>query len=639
MIQAICGTSLFFHFELTGMLIRRALQIDALIHVRFTTRGDYVTFPLAIDLLTYDESMRIEVPQRLCHLPLVMDVLRRSRVLESIDHAIGQHALSEVSTGECVAVILAGVFVGAHSLWRIRERLAPYDMVTIMQDPSFDLSRFPEERLAKALDDLHRFGLDRLMSGLALEAIRQYELDTRFLHFDTTSLSFYGAYEREGLGTLGDGINPPPKVTFGHSKAKRPDLKQVLFGCLVTADGGVPLMGKVLDGNMADSVAAAEFFCRVRELVSDPREVCLVADSKGWCDRTLAVVEKAGMRLLSRLPRSERLHRELMAHAWTPTQVIERAGKNASAPVERYEMMGFDVMRPVTTETTLADGTTRRETHEIPARAVRVYSTALLKTKLSTLERLRTRESRLAIEQIRDWQDMAYACAEDAQRAADRHVGQYEAITHDLSATVERREGPAKRGRGRPRRRQEPALVAAVHWRVRYATAPVDATASAQRLHDQASFVLIRTRNPGWLFTDAEMIDHYRHQYHCEHGFAWLKSGADINPMFIETPLRIASMGFIYCIGLMVWNIIQRTVRAHLKATNTGLPYHRNKPSANITTRFLFELFPSVQTVVIVQDDGSREKQTVGIEQWQKLAVEALGTRPDAFKPVMSKAG
>ena len=54
------------------MLIRRALQIDALIHVRFTTRGDYVTFPLAIDLLTYDESMRIEVPQRLCHLPLVM---------------------------------------------------------------------------------------------------------------------------------------------------------------------------------------------------------------------------------------------------------------------------------------------------------------------------------------------------------------------------------------------------------------------------------------------------------------------------------------------------------------------------------------------------------------------------------------
>ncbi len=72
--------------------------------------------------------MKIEVPRRLCHLPLVMDVLRRSKVLEVIDHAIGQHPLSAVSTGECVGVILAGVFVGAHSLWRIRDRLAPYDM-------------------------------------------------------------------------------------------------------------------------------------------------------------------------------------------------------------------------------------------------------------------------------------------------------------------------------------------------------------------------------------------------------------------------------------------------------------------------------------------------------------------------------
>ena len=88
------------------------------------------------------------------------------------------------------------------------------------------------------------------MSGLALEVIRQHGLDTRFMHFDTMTLSFYGAYESEGLSAMSDGIAPPPKVTYGHSKVKRPDLKQVVFGSLVTADGGVPLMGKVLDGNL-----------------------------------------------------------------------------------------------------------------------------------------------------------------------------------------------------------------------------------------------------------------------------------------------------------------------------------------------------------------------------------------------------
>lgn len=111
--------------------------------------------------------------------------------------------------------------------------------------------------------------------------------------------------------------------------------------------------------------------------------------------------------------------------------------------------------------------------------------------------------------------------------------------------------------------------------------------ASAQRLNDQASFILTRTRTPGWEITDEEMIDHYRQQYHCEHGFAWLKSGAEINPMFIESPHRIASMGLISCVGLMTWAIIQRTVRAYLVANGSGLPSHRNKPSPNITIRFL----------------------------------------------------
>lgn len=578
--------------------------------------------------------MHISIPQRVCHLPLLMDVLRRSRILDVIDDAVPQHSLSDVSTGECVAVILCGVYVGAHTLWRLRERLAPYDMATVMQDPTFDLGRFPEERLAKALDDLYAFGLDKLMSGLALEAIRHYQIRTDILHFDTTTLSFYGAYEREDDWISGDGL-PAPRVTFGYSKAKRPDLKQVLFGCLSSADGGIPLLGKVLDGNASDSLAAAQFFARVRELVSDPHDVCLVADSKGWCSRTLAVVSSEGMRLLSRLPRSEQIHRTLMEQPWQPTQVIERPAKRRRDPPERYEIMGFDVERSYPVETVDAAGTVTTTTLTIPARAIRVFSTALQKTKLATLDRVRTRELRQVTAKIRDWQTIAYACDADAQRAAQRHVAQHHAVTHDLTATVVHHDGPAKRGRGRPRRRPEPALANREHWRIVYATTAVDKTISMTRLHEQSSFILIRTATPGWTCTDEQMIDLYRQQYRIEHGFAWLKSGADINPMFIHTPHRIAGMGFIYCIGLMAWNIIQRTIRQGLKQQKAGLPYHRGKPSDNITTRFLFELFPSVQTVVLTDDYGRTEKRTVGFEHWQQLAAKALGCQQNSFSPVM----
>jgi len=580
----------------------------------------------------------IGIPQRLGHLPLVMDVFRRCGLADVIDHAIGQDQRSHVSTAECVGVILSGVFVGAHSLWRLRERLEPYDMATVMQDAHFDLARFPEERLAKALDDLYRFGLDKLMTGVALRAIEQFRLETNFLHFDTTTLSFHGAYERDDPWAMSDGVSPPPRVTYGHSKAHRPDLKQVLFGSLVTADGGIPLWGQAMDGNKADSVAAAEFFTRIRSLVAAPAEVCCVADSKGWCANVLAVVQGEGLRLLSRLPRTHTCHAELMARPWNDPQVIESPGKKKGT-VDRYEFHGFDVEESYMVETVDSTGKTERRMLSVPARAVRVYSTALLRTKLKSLDRLRSRETRATTSSIRDWQDCVYACDTDARRAAERHLAQAAWITCNLHAEVVRHDGPAARGRGRPRKRPEPALAAATHWRVRYRTTPVDAETIAKRLHDQACFILIRTRNPGWVISDTEMIERYRDQYIVEHGFSWLKTGAEINPMFLETPHRIAALCFIYCLGLMIWNLIQRTVRKNLTAWKKGLPYHRSKLSANITTRFLFELFPSVQTIPITLSNGKKTKKLAGLGQWQQLAAQALGTGESAFAPVIPKTG
>lgn len=526
----------------------------------------------------------------------------------------------------------------ADSLWRLRERLEPYDMATVMRDATFDLERFPEERLAKALDDLYRFGLDKLMTGVALRAIEQFRLDTQFLHFDTTSLTFYGAYERDDPWALSDGIAPPPQVAFGHSKAHRPDLKQILFGSLVTSDGGVPLWGQAMDGNKSDSFAAAEFFTRIRSLVAAPQDVCCVADSKGWCATVLAVVQEEKLHLLSRLPRTHRLHADVMGRSWDHPQVITIPAKSGKV-MDRYAFHGFDVEEELALESVGPDGLTKRRTLRVSARAVRVYSTALLRTKLKTIERLRSRELRAATTAIRDWQDCAYACEADAQRAAERHLAQAAWATLTLHSDVIRLDGPAARGRGRPRKRPEPPLAATVHWRVRYHTTPVDKNTTAQRLHDQATFILIRTTSPHWTISDSDMIRRYKDQYHVERGFSWLKTGAEINPMFLATPHRMAALCFIYCLGLMIWNLIQRTVRKTLTVEQKGLPYHRRKLSANITTRFLFELFPSVQTIPITMPDGTTTKKLAGFDQWQQLAAHALGTAESAFFPVIPRRG
>ncbi len=525
------------------------------------------------------------------------------------------------------------------------DRLGPYDVATIMRDPGFRLAEFPEERLAKALDDLYRAGLDKLMTALALQAIEQFRIGTDFLHFDTTSLSFYGAHEREDFGSMSDGISPPaPLIVHGYSKDHRPDLKQIMFGSLVSSDGGVPLFGKALDGNSSDNAAAAEFFARVRSLVRDPREVCCVADSKGWCARVLSVVQGEKLRLLSRLPRSHRLHREIMAKPWVAPRRIDRPAESAKREPDFYEILGYDVDEELAIERPTDDPTQppRRETLRVPARAVRVFSSAPLKQKLGTLARTREREARTATRFIRDWQARAYACALDAQRAADRHCSEVEFVTIDLTARIDAVAGPFKRGRGRPRKTPEPALAAS-HYRIVYSAVAVTDEISATRLHDQATFILIRTRTQGWEIDDAELIERYKGQYHNEHGFSWLKGGAGaakgINPIFLATPTRIASLCFLYLVGLMIWNLIQRTVRMHLKKYGKGLPYRRNKPSDRITTRFLFELFPRVQTVPFTVGNGPQQKRLVGVNDVIELACKALGTRLSEMSPVLENRG
>lgn len=581
-------------------------------------------------------NISIGTPRRLAHLPIIMDILRRTKVLDVIDQAVRDDQRSKVSTSDCVAVMLCSVFAGAHDLWRVRERLERFDMPTVMQDAGFAIAEFPEERLAKALDDLWAADVDRMMTAVALQAIEQFGLKTDFLHFDTTSLSFFGAYEREDFGSMTSEMPPAPRVTHGYSKDHRPDLKQILFGSLVTADGGVPLAGRALDGNQSDNESTAEFFAEVRRLVADPRQVCCVADSKGWCGRVLGVIMDHKMRLLSRLSRNYGLHEKLMALPWAPTGRLVGPGAKATDPADEITWQATDAIDVYIRELPpeKPGEKPRSETFLVPVRALRVRSTALLRTKLKTAQRERARERARAERLVASAQTEAYACQRDAMQAASALRDQHRLVTVDLVPTVTRHDGPYQPGRGRPRKHPRPPIDGDHHYRLTVAIADLDEQAMAKRLEDAASFILIRTRNDGWTITDEDMIQRYKGQYHNEHGFAWLKSGMRLNPVFLKTPHRIGALCFLYCLGLMIWNLIQRTVRQHLIASKTGLPYHRRKLSDHITTRFYFELFPQVQVIPLTMADGTMTKQLAGFDEWVAKACAALGISQAAFSPV-----
>jgi hypothetical protein len=76
----------------------------------------------------------------------------------------------------------------------------------------------------------------------------------------------------------------------GHSKERRPDLKQLVYSLCVTSDGAVPVHFKAYDGNQTDDGIHLETWNRLRTLLQHPRFI-YVADCKLCTERNLRTID------------------------------------------------------------------------------------------------------------------------------------------------------------------------------------------------------------------------------------------------------------------------------------------------------------------------------------------------------------
>lgn len=559
-------------------------------------------------------------------------------------------------------MIIAGVFAGEHGLWRLRDRLDVYDMATVMQDPGINLNEYHDVRLGRACDAIYDAGPDRIYSALALHAIDAWQLDRSYLHVDTTTLSFYGAYETDsdeewipeinGLGALasipdtaplrnrdvsspgcdqrnGDG-RESPLVVRGYAKNKRHDLKQVLYGSVVTRDGGVPLYARVMDGNTSDITAATEFMDHLRGSMTSEPESCFVFDSKGWNPKVLRQVHEHRLRILSRLPRTTSLaHRCLRAFDSGSAPCLLRRYDDKRGHWSWIAYQGFDEEYAFT----IKDDDGRATKVILPVRAVACFSSTLFRQKAKTLKDIARREERDCPKLIRRIESRSWRCEADARIAADEILSKQPFLTRSLTPTVVEHRTPGKRRRGRPRRGEAPPPEV-LTYRLHITEIVPDAATTDARLRQAATYILIRNRLAGWNLDDEAMVASYGNQWRVEHGFAWLKSEAALNPVFLESPRRIEAIGLIYHICLMLHTLIQRGIRSGLREHGWKLPYHRNKPSNKITARFLYELFRNVCSQTISTDDAS-EKRSFGENEHTDKAITALGVSQQAYRPVL----
>lgn len=134
-----------------------------------------------------------------------------------------------------------------------------------------------------------------------MAASRSFGLSFKELHNDSTTIAFCGQYHKAS-GRLVRGRRAPA-ITHGHSKGRRPDLKQPLFILTASSDGNVPVQFRSGDGNTEDSTTHLETWKALVELTGR-RDFLHVADSKLCAGKTLDAIDALKGLFVTVLPRS-----------------------------------------------------------------------------------------------------------------------------------------------------------------------------------------------------------------------------------------------------------------------------------------------------------------------------------------------
>jgi len=154
------------------------------------------------------------------------------------------------SPGVLAQLMIIATFIPSNkkiALSRIGDAYSGMDLEVLAGEP-IDPKELTDDLFAPMLDRIKEAGCKNIFSTIALTVRTIFNLAPDYtLHSDTSSHILYGDYEQSECTSDPSCILP----TYGHSKDKRNDLKQIMTGMVTDGDGLVRFC-QVLDGNTAD---------------------------------------------------------------------------------------------------------------------------------------------------------------------------------------------------------------------------------------------------------------------------------------------------------------------------------------------------------------------------------------------------
>jgi transposase len=414
--------------------------------------------------------------------------------------------------------------------------------------------------LGKALDEISEYGASRLFGEVAFEiALENNLLDSPLAHLDSTSLSVEGEYEEENE----EGVI---KISYGHSKDHRPDLKQAVMSLVVSGSGGIPIWMEPQDGNSSDKKAFHETIKKVREFQKQLKgcpDFKWVADSALYSEDKL--LRHSDYLWISRVPETIKEAKKLSE---TGEEAID--WKECE---KGYKIAPF-----------------QSEYGGVKQRWLLVYSQKAYEREKKTFDRKLEKQEKELTKLLWHLSHEEFSCQWDGDKALDTIVKKYS--YHEVARKLTRLMKHEKRGRPKS---GDVGIAEGykIEGQIKRNESEIE-----KFLNRKGRFILATNDLDENNFPDETILFQYKEQQKVERGFRFLKDPwFMVDSVFLKSENRIEALMMVMTLCLMIYNVAQHRLRTVLREKNETLPNQLNKPIKNPTMRWIFQIMEGIGVI------------------------------------------
>ena len=488
--------------------------------------------------------------KQLGSLPVIAEYSRRLDIAGIVDRACPMRDVGPLSHGQVIEALIANRLTSPKAMVAVADWAHAWAVDEVY---GIDPDTLNDDRLGRALDALAG-QVDQVVGSIGAKAIDVFGIDITRCHWDMTSISLYGAYDRV------DDEYPTP--AYGHPKDRRTDLKQIQTGIAMSADGAIPIFSRAYDGNAAE-IAQVTDTMRALQSLAAPRSFLLVGDSKLISYTNVTAMTGANVTFIaplaaSRVPdglfagldRAQATFVDYIAERDEDKRFLDRGSYRVGE--DTMDLAGPRKKDPVLTLRRILVHSTANATAQAKARQLRL---AQARTDLDTLTRT----------------------------AGTRHHPTIEAVTTKATAIARRR---------RVVTHLQTTIVTNDAGKPTFAWTFNQATLDAEAAAD--GWYALLTNLP----TDndtTEVFLRYKDQPAVERRYGEFKGPLAVAPIFLRNNRRITALITVICLALLIFCLIEREVRRNLAPDTEIRGFYTNdrrprKPTARLILQTLDDL-------------------------------------------------